>query len=412
MIRARSVGATKDNSIRTDIAPEARPVPLRVALLVANYGNYHLARARALTHIGDIEPSFIELAAGVKRSPWWTGEREFDRRIIRLSDSSYEEAPMRQLSRQVLAVLSQLEPAVVVIAGYSDPPMRSAARWARRNSRGVVLMGETTEWDLRRHWWKEFLKRAWIRRYVDAAVVGGQPHRSYIVKLGIDPKRVWDRYDVVDNEYFSSHADALRAAGSKARIEAGLPEDYFLFVGRFAPEKGLQTLLRAYRRYRQQDVRPWSLVLVGDGPLRAALMKVEREEGIEGVVWAGPKLGEELPRFYGFAGCFILPSILEPWGLVVNEAMASGLPVIVSNRCGSAADLVVPGVNGFVFDAADVDQLGALMSQMAAKSREQRHAMGMASRKIIASWSPERWAAQVACAVRVAARWAPAGRNS
>src|SRR5579875_2142969 len=99
MSTVRSVATTKDKATRTEIAPEARPVPLRVALRVANYGNYQLARGRALTHIGDIEPSFIELAAGVKRWPWWTGEREFDRRIIRLSDSSYEEAPMRQLSR-------------------------------------------------------------------------------------------------------------------------------------------------------------------------------------------------------------------------------------------------------------------------------------------------------------------------
>ncbi len=145
-------------------------------------------------------------------------------------------------------------------------------------------------------------------------------------------------------------------------------------------------------------------MIVGDGPQRGRLLQVEREEQLEGVIWAGSKQAEELPPYYCFAGCFVLPSILEPWGLVMNEAMVSGLPVIVSNRCGCACDLVRDGLNGFVFDPTNVAQLGQLMFQMATKSREQRYAMGQTSRTIISGWSPEQWARQVARAVRVAAK--------
>jgi len=357
-----------------------------------------------LARVEGIEPSFIELVSGVKRSPWWTAERDLDRRVIRLADSSYEEAPMRDIGRRLVRVLTQLQPEVIVIAGYSDLPMRTAAKWARRNRRGVVLCSETTGWDFKRRRWRESIKRMWIRRHIDAAVVGGQPHRDYAVKLGIEPERIWDRYDVVDNEYFSRRCDALRAEGSAARIKAGLADNYFLYVGRFAPEKNLVTLLRAYRRYREENETPWSLVMVGDGPDRSYLLQVARAEQIEGVIWAGSKQADELPLYYAFAGCFILPSSLEPWGLVVNEAMASGLPVIASYRCGCASDLVSDGCNGFVFDPGDVGQLSQLMLQMGSKSLEQRCAMAQASRRMISGWSPENWAIQVASAAHCAAQ--------
>ena len=372
-------------------------------MIVVNYGNYHLARARALSRVEDLEPSFIELVAGVKRSPWWNGDRDVDKRVITLMDSSYEDGPMREISRKLVALLSELQPDVVAIAGYRDLPMRTAARWARRNSRGVVLFSETTQWDIRRRWWQEVIKRIWIQRHVDAAVVGGKPHRSYAVKLGVDPDRIWDRYDVVDNDYFSGGCDALRVESSAGRTRAGLPANYFLYVGRLAPEKNLVTLLRAYRRYREAHSQAWSLVIVGDGPQRHDLLHVEREEGIQGIIWTGSKQADDLPLYYGFAGCFILPSMMEPWGLVVNEALASGLPVIVSQRCGSASDLVQHGRNGFVFDPNDTGQLGELMYRVATASPEQRGAMGHASKEIISAWSPEQWARQVASAVRVAA---------
>jgi 1,2-diacylglycerol 3-alpha-glucosyltransferase len=391
-------------SARLQQASIASHSPLHLALIVVSYGNYHLARARALTRTEGIETSFIELVATVNQSPWWSGEREFDRPMIRISDSSYEESPMRDMSRKVVGVLSDIQPDVVIIAGYKDPPMRSAAQWARRNSRGVVLLSETTEWDFKRRWWLETVKRVWIRRHVDTAVVGGESHRSYAVKLGVDPDRIWDRYDVVDNNFFSGRCDALRAQGATARIHAGLPENYFLYVGRLAPEKNLERLLRAYGTYRRAHSQPWSLVIVGEGPQRERLFQVGCEERLHGVVWAGSKRGDELPAYYAFAGCFILPSSLEPWGLVVNEAMASGLPVLVSNRCGSASELVRHGVNGFIFDPADVDEIGNLMSQIASRTGEQRYAMAQASRRLISGWSPEQWAIQIACAARAAAR--------
>jgi len=118
----------------------------------------------------------------------------------------------------------------------------------------------------------------------------------------------------------------------------------------------------------------------------------ERYGRAGGVLWLpGFRQIGELPRFYAGAGCFIHASTTEQWGLVVNEAMACGLPAIVSERCGCARDLVKDGVNGFRFDPWNVEQLAALMTKVAAPGFP-RADFGEASRRIVADFGPERFA--------------------
>ena len=107
---------------------------------------------------------------------------------------------------------------------------------------------------------------------------------------------------------------------------------------------------------------PWSLVLLGDGPLKSDLCRLISDLRLDACVHLpGFKQYHELPVYYGLASAFVHASTTEQWGLVVNEAMASGLPVLVSNRCGCAQDLVKEGVNGFTFDPCNVEQLAQLM---------------------------------------------------
>jgi glycosyltransferase involved in cell wall biosynthesis len=109
-----------------------------------------------------------------------------------------------------------------------------------------------------------------------------------------------------------------------------------------------------------------------------------------------------LRALYARAGAFILPSVSDPWGLVVNEAMAAGLPVLVSNRCGCAPDLVEEGRNGFTFDPYDIEGLARLMLRMSSMSDAERAAMGQASREIIRRWTPETFATNLMKVVEVA----------
>lgn len=225
-----------------------------------------------------------------------------------------------------------------------------------------------------------------------------------MVNLGMPRERVSVGYDVVDNEYFWINSERVRADAAKWRANLGLPERYFLCSARFITKKNLLCLISAYRTFLDScaTIAPWSLVILGDGEQRAELEAAIAEAGLCGQVYLpGFRQIDELPAFYALANSFILPSTTEQWGLVVNEAMASGLPVLVSERCGCASDLVENGRNGFTIDPYDVDGIAGLMAQMASPDCDLT-AMGKASLEIIDRWSPETFAAGLEAAVQVA----------
>jgi glycosyltransferase involved in cell wall biosynthesis len=221
--------------------------------------------------------------------------------------------------------------------------------------------------------------------------------------LGVGEERIFTGYDAVDNGHFQRGAAAARLQERELRTSLGLPAKYFLACSRFTPKKNLIGLLNAYARYRRlHNAGAWSLVIVGDGEQRPELLLTcEQLKLTDHVLLAGAKPYSEIPAYYGLAGAFVHASTTEQWGLVVNEAMASGLPVLVSNRCGCAPDLVEEGRNGFLFDPYDISSLAGAMYSMAAE-RTDRASMGQESQRIVARWSPEIFAESLACAAETA----------
>ena len=143
--------------------------------------------------------------------------------------------------------------------------------------------------------------------------------------------------------YFAEQAANVRAIWPKRSAHSlGLPERYFLASARFVPKKNLLRLLEAYAGYRRRaGADAWHLVLLGDGELRGDIERRSALPDLAGaVILPGFRQYDELPAYYGLARAFVHASTTEQWGLVVNEAMAAGLPVLVSDRCGCAPDLV------------------------------------------------------------------------
>ncbi|HEY2329063.1 MAG TPA: glycosyltransferase, partial [Verrucomicrobiae bacterium] len=249
-----------------------------------------------------------------------------------------------------------------------------------------------------------------------AGLAGGTPHADYLAQLGLPRGQIFPGYDIVDNGYFSRHADEAREHASAFRRQHGLPEKYFLASARFVEKKNLFRLIKAYARYRalaekleivNRKPEIWDLVLLGDGPLKADLVQLIADLGLQSCIHLpGFKQYGELPAYFGLAQVFVHASTTEQWGLVVNEAMASGLPVLVSNRCGCAANLVAEGVNGFTFDAANVDELAQRMLKISADNFPLA-AFGSESRSRIAAWGPERFASGLHDAVAVALKNPP-----
>ena len=404
---------------RTSLPPEpvrpggdsAAPGRCRVAVLWIDWYAYHVARYEGLRSTPELrEPAGtvvgLEMVGGIGVHAGLKFREPLPEELrveTLMPGSSWTEAGQMPLARAVWRALDRLNPEVVLVPGYYTLPALAAAVWARVYGRTGVLMTESTAADHRRSAWKERLKGWLIRGLFRWAVAGGVAHVRYLRALGFPPDRIARFYDVVDNGRYREQATELRHA-STAGAE-GLPgTPYFLYVGRLAPEKNVDALVGVWLRYREEG-GAWGLVLVGDGPSAAGLRSTVEASGYAGeVLFAGLRPSRELPPFYAFAGAFALPSTREPWGLVVNEAMASGLPVIVSDRCGCAEDLVHHGRNGLVFDPSGKpgteNELRDCLHLMSGFSAEKLAAMRTESLERIAEYSPANFGLEIARIVR------------
>ncbi|MCS4047506.1 glycosyltransferase involved in cell wall biosynthesis [Salinibacter ruber] len=272
-------------------------------------------------------------------------------------------------------------------------------------------MSESTGHDFERSWWRERAKKRIVSHFA-AGLVGGTPHRAYLRELGVSKDSIFTGYDVVDNEHFAAGAEVVRNSGQNSRDQHSLPDQYFLASGRFVPKKNFPRLIKAFAHYRRRvSSEGWDLVLLGEGPERDAIEEtIDTEDVRESVHLPGFKQYGELPSYYGLAGAFVHASTREQWGLVVNEAMAAGLPVLVSDRCGCAPDLVDEGRNGFTFDPYDPSDLAGYMHRIAHRDVD-REKMGVTSRDIITNWGPERFATGLREAAETALHAGPPSRS-
>ncbi len=371
--------------------------------LLPDLGHYHHPRIRAAAAAG---------RAYVLEIHGRPGFAEF--RYVPAADAGYEVLPV---CGSIATALDRLRPTVVFLNGWMDRGALAGLRWCQRTGTPAVVMSESTRHDsspndllpdpghpVARPWWREAIKRRIVGQF-SAALVGGTPHREYVAELGMAKERIFDGYDVVDNDYFAAGADAARNDDAELRAKHNLPRQFFLASARFIPKKNLPRLVRAFAAYRSAaGPSAWGLVLLGDGPEKAEIERLIAALNLSASVHLpGFKPFTELPIYYGLAGALIHASTTEQWGLVVNEAMAAGLPVVVSRTCGCAPDLVSNGVTGFTFDPYDPAALTGALLAVAAPGFD-RMAMGQAARARVADWGPKRFATNFWRAAEVAAR--------
>jgi glycosyltransferase involved in cell wall biosynthesis len=374
----------------------------RIVVLFRRFGPYHHARLNAA---GKSLQVFGVEACGMEDTYAWSkveGAGSFTR--ITLTDREADNRHWkREIDRETRRALNQIKPQAVVVPGWSSAEALSALAWCAETRTPAIMMSESTAWDEVRSGWKEWIKQRLVG-ICSAGLAGGTAHENYLVQLGLEKKRIFKGYDIVDNDYFATRVAEISKRKAEISRQYGLPENYFLASARFVEKKNLPRLLAAYARYRALAGKSeiWNLVLLGDGPLREILQAQLATLNLrDHVRLPGFIQYDDLPAYFGLAGAFVHASTTEQWGLVVNEAMASGLPVLVSDRCGCAMDLVDNGVNGFTFDPLNVEQLAEFMLKISGLGP--RHTdFGSASRKIISEWGPERFANGLGAAVEMA----------
>ena len=357
---------------------------MKIVALTTVSGPYILARWQAFSTRFTGSFYLIEFGRTSDIYQWEYQETEIPYQRIILSEKSAQSQSPFNLSRLLFRELKRIDPDLLVINGYAQLGMLSASIWSRLYQKSAIICSESKEDDAPRFWWLELVK-SWIIKGFNAALVGGQSHKHYLRKLGMDPDAIFLGYDVVDNSTF--HPDKIK------HLPNPLERPYFLAINRFVPKKNLLFLLSAYAAYYQQAGGDcWNLVLCGDGQLRPQIEEQISKLGLQNLVHLpGFLQQDELLPYFAHAGCFIHASTTEQWGLVVNEAMAAGLAVLVSNRCGCFEDLVVEGVNGFGFDPQNSQQLTNLMLTISSESFD-RQKMGQAALEHIQKFSPEYFA--------------------
>jgi glycosyltransferase involved in cell wall biosynthesis len=277
--------------------------------------------------------------------------------------------------------------------GYASVNAVQALLAARALGIPVLLRAESWLGDRDRPLWKRAAKWAFfqaLRHGVRAVLPIGQRNAEYWRRSLGDGVAQFPVPYAVDNAAFAEQARAAAASESGLRAElrlaAGRP--VILFASKLQPRKHADHLMAAYRALvcaSTGDLPP-ALVIVGDGEQRARLEAMAA--GLEGVRFAGFRNQTELPRFFQMAAVFVLPSEQEPWGLVVNEAMACGCAVVVSDAVGCQPDLVTDGLEGCVFRAGDVAALEQALRRVLA-TPETAIAMGAAARRRMETWSFE-----------------------
>ena len=396
---------------------------MNLAFCYTNFGPYHLARLRALAERlaarGDSLLAY-ELADREERYPWDRSRADEPFRWTTL----FPGRSMESISRAecVQAMTNQLDrdqPDALGVVGYSRPESMAMLRWGLRHGRPAILMNESQEIDHPRAWWREAVKARRVRRF-SACVAGGPRHRDYAVKLGVPFGRVTLGNNAVDNAWFAARSSAFR---HDPATRVGLPaRPYFVAANRFVPEKNLARLVRAYAAYRAgaDPTHVWDLVLCGDGPEGPAIEALIAHLGLtESVHRPGFVQAEGLTRWLAFAHAFVHPSLMEPWGLVVNEAAACSLPLLVSDRAGCVETLIPDPPHpptGRRFDGRTTSETTAALAWMAGLPEPERKAMGDRASKVVAEWGPDRFAEAVVeawdrCPVVRTRRGAVACRN-
>lgn len=310
------------------------------------------------------------------------------------------------LTPGVFRELSRLAPQVVVASGWSTFAAQAAVVWCRARRVPYLLVVESHDRDPRPGW-RRRIKGAVVPRVVGAAagiLVTGTLARESMLARGARPDRIRVFANTVDVADFGARADALAGRRDELRAALGLSagDVAVLGVARLAPEKGLDTLVRAAAAAGRPEL---ALVVAGEGPERPALERLAAGLGVR-VLLAGDLPWERIVEAYVAADAFALLSRSEPWGVVVNEAAACGLPLVLSDAVGAAHDLVEEDRNGFVVPAGDVAAAAAALAALAA-DRELRARYGAASRELAAGWGYEPSVESFVELVRLAAR--PAG---
>jgi glycosyltransferase involved in cell wall biosynthesis len=276
----------------------------------------------------------------------------------------------------------------------------AAAKWSGTSIIFVTDSHSLRSWNAQSGWKLRFKK--WLVRRIfslgNAIMVSSSGGVEYLKSLGFSSDRIFLVPTAVDNDWWTEQASKVDRAAVRANWKIPQDATVAVFCAKLQQWKGPMDLLEAFAR---ANVPNSYLVYAGDGPEKGNLERRATELGFaDRVKFLGFVNQSQLPAAYCASDFLVLPSLFEPFGLVVNEAMLCGLPVVVSDRVGAKFDLVRPEENGYVFPAGNVDALAAILRQIMSDP-EKRARMSAKARRRMETWSPSEYVDSIVRAVNL-----------
>jgi glycosyltransferase involved in cell wall biosynthesis len=359
---------------------------LSVAIVHTDFRLYWLPRLKALkTYLENkgISLSIIEISG--KGSPYsFSGNspKADSGWHCLYPDMPMEDIPALDAVSKVNEILDSIRPDVVMGGAIAFPSGAAVIKWASKYNKHVIIFDDARLSDIKRPYYVDWIKRQ-IYTLVDAMLIPAPSHNDTYNYFGIPNDRIFHGVNAIDNKFFIK-----KSTTDSFHEDIVLPDaHFFLAVGRQIKIKNWKLLLKVFIKLSDSDqLDNWQLVFVGNGPDHDELIEMAGISSKKSVHFLPFLSQNQLRACYHRASAMILPSHSETWGLVVNEAMAAGLPVLVSNRCGCAETLVDHGGNGYTFNPDDEHDIEKVILDFVRLGETEHVEMSCKSLSIIEKW--------------------------
>ncbi|KAA6455603.1 glycosyltransferase [Acidobacteria bacterium AB60] len=335
----------------------------KIVFVWDNFGPLHVDRCDATANALADKIDVVGIELGAKSEVYdWVPESgcSFEKITLFPGQSINEISFLPRFFRTLRSCLSQGAGASYFLCHYEHPATLFTALLLRLSGHAVFAMGCSKYDDYPRHLWRELLKRIFYLPY-SGGLASGTRSVDYMRFLGVPSTRIRPNYNAVSIE-------RIRRLAGASPAPAGIPhcDRSFVLVARFVPKKNVRSALEAFAIYARRTNNPRSLHLCGSGPLEAELKRQVRESGLESLVHLRGFLQTgEICQTFASSLALLLPSVEEQFGNVVPEALAMGVPVILSDRCGARDRLVRSGLNGFVVEPDNPEGMALFMEMLA-----------------------------------------------
>tara|TARA_A100001388_G_scaffold277252_1_gene267624 strand:+ start:3318 stop:4481 length:1164 start_codon:yes stop_codon:yes gene_type:complete len=340
---------------------------MKILIVLRNIGPYHNSRFESLLN-SNIKLSVFETRPLSREYLWISNDNyKYDVYKFPMSSNVEVDIPNNDIDSFYKRYIPNIGPDVILSIGWADRTYQRLLLYGNKNKIPTIIVSDSikkTEKNIKRPFLKELIKKIILKGY-SSAFVAGTESKNYLLDLGFRNEKIFAPWDVIDNRFFAKYSTR----------EISPHRKYFLCVSRLLKRKNLMNLIKSFSDYQIRGGK-WGLKIIGSGDQYENLVKLSErvcnKSDFEIISWLQI---DQLRKYYKEASAFILPSYFDNWGLVVNEAIASGLPCIVSKNCGCTVDLISNNKSGFIFDPFKKNELTKLMHKIENQTKEERAKM-------------------------------------